>query len=457
MGKAAGYILKIASDRRDELLEEADESDGFAEAVPSFQHSRNLPLVCFVSFEHGSVTHLAMGRRGVRAATGRQRLNVFNLVELRNPIEFGRIRNAVSPRVRQTVTDRLRNGGLLPPGSFSSMVEALSELSDEASLILERFARSRRERIAALSPEARNILAEQKEALLTAMEIAGIDRRQVADWQPPAEFQAHTSYLDGLETFRSREDAMVQSDWNRVPGFDRVRDLTHGSVVFENEFTRLTVTIANHLPLEEQLGVDLIYYNETFNSFVMVQYKAMEQIDEEDQAVFRFPSPQLDVEVARMDNHLAHIRRATAMANRANFRFSDNPFFLKFCPRLVFNPENVGLVPGMYLPLDYWKLCAADLTLVGRRGGRILTYANVGRHLNNSEFVQLVRLAWVGTNAEQSAILIPLIREVVQSGRTVALAVEADVRDPDDPASAVAEDWQQHDEGDQSDRVQISS
>jgi len=33
--------------------------------------------------------------------------------------------------------------------------------------------------------------------------------------------------------------------------------------------------MANKLPLEEQTGADLIYYNETFSSFVMVQYKAM--------------------------------------------------------------------------------------------------------------------------------------------------------------------------------------
>jgi hypothetical protein len=35
--------------------------------------------------------------------------------------------------------------------------------------------------------------------------------------------------------------------------------------------------MANRLPLEEQTGADLIYYNETFRSFILVQYKAMEE------------------------------------------------------------------------------------------------------------------------------------------------------------------------------------
>ena len=38
---------------------------------------------------------------------------------------------------------------------------------------------------------------------------------------------------------------------------------------------RLTVIMANRLPLEQQTGADLIYFNEAYRSLVMVQYKAM--------------------------------------------------------------------------------------------------------------------------------------------------------------------------------------
>ena len=37
------------------------------------------------------------------------------------------------------------------------------------------------------------------------------------------------------------------------------------------------------------------------------------------------------------------------------YRLSENPFFLKFCPRVVFNPDDKGLFKGIYLPLDLWK------------------------------------------------------------------------------------------------------
>ena len=49
---------------------------------------------------------------------------------------------------------------------------------------------------------------------------------------------------------------------------------------------RLTVIMANRLPLEQQTGADLIYFNEAYESFVMVQYKAMDKGS--DQPEFRW-------------------------------------------------------------------------------------------------------------------------------------------------------------------------
>jgi hypothetical protein len=50
---------------------------------------------------------------------------------------------------------------------------------------------------------------------------------------------------------------------------------------------------------------------------------------------------------------------------------------------------------------------------------------------NNSEFVGLVAGSWVGTSIEQSAILGPLIREVLASGKMVTFAVKHNAAKPD--------------------------
>jgi hypothetical protein len=314
------------------------------------------------------------------------------------------------------------------------MVEALRDLAPDIRSALERFSLSRRERIARLSSDEQEALAYQKEAVATAMSIAGLNRTELQDWEPPLEGEHPQSFLDGLPQVRAREDMMVIADLMTVPGFEFVREVAKGAASFENDRVRLTVVIANHLPLEEQLGADLIYFNETYRAFVIVQYKAMEA-DNRGRAIFRFPNEQLSLELERMDAHLEILQSCPPDSQRSGYRVIENPFFLKLCPRLQFEPDNSGLVRGMYLPLDYWRLIEADETMVGKRGGRQVSYDNVGRYLDNSSFVSLVANAWIGTTTPQSEVLEQLIRDVMASGRTVALAVKRDKRMPGDGIS----------------------
>jgi len=73
--------------------------------------------------------------------------------------------------------------------------------------------------------------------------------------------------------------------------------------------------------------------------------------------------------------------------------------------RVDFNPDDKGLFKGIYLPLDLWRQADAAGNFAGKRGGKVLSYDNVGRRISNSEFVTLVSGAWVGTSTEQSAEL----------------------------------------------------
>lgn len=422
MGIANGYVLYLEASRQRVFEECVEEGMTFAEPVPEFLHSRNTPLVCFLISQERLITHVARGRRGTRAGTDLRRLNVYGTEKLRSPIVVDRVLERIPRRLRPSVAGRLSNGGLLTPKGFSAVVEALRDLDHGSTAILDRFSRARAFRMGQLSPEARTALAFQKEAVVTALAIAGLDRESVQEWTPP-DAPATRSFLDGLPTARLREDPMVVHDLFNFPGFDFVKMLPYNAAVFESDQARLTVVLANRQPLERQTGTDLIYYNETFHCFVMVQYKAMEH-DHEDGAAFRLPNAQLSAEVGRMDTLLAALRTYTPDNSRDGFRFSDNPFFLKLCPRMVFNPDDVGLVPGMYLPIDYWKALVREPAVLGPRGGQRVTYENVGRYLDNSSFISLVAKAWVGTTVTQSSVLAAVIRETLESGKAVVIAVK---------------------------------
>ncbi len=449
MATASGFVLMLSNERMSTFLECVDEGLRFAEPVAEFQHSRNMPLICFIVHDR-AIAYIGLGRRGLRAGTDLSRLNIDRVEALAPPLSVRRILTNLPTRIAASVRKRFDSGGLLTEKGFAALVETIRRLAPQASTLVERFSHLRNQRISALSHEARSNLAQQKEAVLTALNIAGLSRDSVQEWTPSEE--RPESFLDGLPNARLREDQMVVNDLMKLPGFTMIRDSVRvtGAAVFESENgrERLTIILANRLPLEQQTGTDLIYFNETFQSFVMVQYKAMEREDRSDglgQAVFRLPDDQLREEIARMDELLGQINACEPNSAIDGFRLTENPFFLKLCSRIVFNPDDVSLVPGMYLPLDYWKLLEGDPGIRGPRGGLRVSYENAKRHFDNTEFATIVSKAWVGTTPSQSQQLQEVIRETLETGKAVAIAIKPRRQRDSDAQQVVINDVTQDD------------
>lgn len=433
MAGAGSYILKVPSERRALLLNAAAESSSVGEPVPSFTHGR-APLVVFASFEEGKITHVADGKKGVTAGTGMVRLNLSNLHELSVPLSFTELLTEVPPRIRTSLKSRLERGGKLAPAGHKAALAAVARLLPEVASRLSRIDGSRLDFVRALPTAAQDNLAIQKESVGLALRLASLDTRRLSQWEPPSGESRPVSFLDGLPQARLREDAMIVHDLDTLPGFEVMKIYPFAARVFEGGGTRLTVILANKLPLEEQFGTDLIYVNETYRSFVMVQYKAMEQ--RRNKHEFRLPDEQLAKEIRRMSATQEVLARMPADASRDGFRLHDNPFFLKLCGRVKFDPDDNGLFPGMYLPLDYWQRLVLDEATLGVRGGRVVTFENVGRRLSERDFVSLVANAWIGTTLRDHFQIADLVREILETGKTVTLAVRSGVTDDATPEAS---------------------
>lgn len=423
-----GYILKITHNRNNVFVRSV-ETGQFAEPVPNFSHSYNSALVVFISLKESFITHVAFGRPGLRAGTDLRRLNLEGIHTLSTPLSFTEIIKYSSSNVRHHITSVLMNGGILPPKSFAGVISAIYEIDSSISPLLNQYSTQRHKVIMRLSERTRESLAAQKEALSTAFNLANLDRKPLLEWVPDKEIQP-TSFLDGLPRAYIREDQMVINDLGHMPGLNKVRASITGTARFEGRGVGLDVILANRTRLEEQTGADLIYYNTTYSSFVMVQYKAMEQASDDFEAVFRIPNKQLSEEIARMDILAEQLKIATPPSNRDGYRFDENPFFLKLCPRIILDPDSIALTTGMYFSRDHWRFLETDMDLVGSRGGRLITFKNAHRYLTNTQFVDFVQNAWVGTTPEQSFMLEPLILEILKSGKAVILAVKSNTETP---------------------------
>jgi|ERR1041384_580791 hypothetical protein len=433
MAEATGFILRLPDPRLDRLRNQLSLDETFAEPVSDFEYSRQAVLVCFVEDEQRNTLYIAYGRRGLRAGTGLRRLNLFSFVQLGQPVRLERYVPSFPPRLRKHFRDKVSDSGLLTPKQFRALVDAIIPDNEELGSILARYSSARANRLASLPTRIRQQLAFEKEAMGTALSLAGLDRSSLSDWDPPSDGRLF-SFMSGLRQVRLREDAMIFNDLMTLPGFSEIRRFIQGSTEFrDDQGTRLTIVLANRQPLEELTGADLIYYNETFKSFVMVQYKAMER-SAGSESIFRLPNPQLDHQIARMQELVESIRPYGVPADSRGYRLLWNPFFLKLCPRIVFEPDSAGLTPGMYLPLDNFRLLVAAEATTQQKGWRGITFANVGRYLDNTHFIMLVAKAWIGTTPAQSSILKDAVLETISNGRAALLAVRS--RTPQDQESA---------------------
>lgn len=148
-----------------------------------------------------------------------------------------------------------------------------------------------------------------------------------------------------------------------------------------------------------------------------------------DTHVFRFPNQQLTLEIQRMDQVMA-VLQGSGVANAGtpahDFRLADSPFFLKFCPRDGFEPDENEQIRGMIIPLSMWKLIEDDKSnmFLGPAGGSILSFDNCPRYLDNTQFIAMFQDGWLGTISNHRGFLEKVITEIINSGRSLILAAK---------------------------------
>ena len=425
------YILDVTEKRLGELLHDLCGRGKCAVEVLPFDQNRNSPLVVLISTKPGIFTHVAEGKKSIRTTTNRFRLAMKNFAELDNNIRFDDILPKVKPRLKWYAERKFEDGGLVAHATSIDIAEIIVELDPSLSDRLSALSRRRLEFLRNMSHREHENLAAQKECLSTALDLAGINREVWFAWDIRGDGKP-SSVLEGLSEGKVGEDVMLARDWNDVPGFSQIiRDCHTSSRVFvrdEYPKSQLTVIMANRTNLERQTGADLIYCNDTFRNFIMVQYKVMERNHATRRDEFRWqPGDKFTQQISLMDNILVNLEKIQKRYHPDNFRFSENPFFFKFYPRLLFDPDKKEISKGMYLPLDYWKCADHNKKFVGDKGGKVLRFNNVGRYLTNSDFKTFISSGWVGTSFDQSRYLSEIIREIISSGRTLTLATKEDV------------------------------
>jgi hypothetical protein len=311
----------------------------------------------------------------------------------------------------------------LPTGSWNALWTVIEDLrpdaAEELRTLIDRTAVGLRD----YDPDEAAIVGQERDAVGLALQLFGSDRRPAMDgWTPPPAGAMPPFFLS-LDQPVLSEDQMIQHDAQIFVDWPSLRAPYIGALTFYQRDEKLTVINVNRGPVEHTLGVDLLYYNHLYGSFVFVQYKRM--LDEHGTATFRPTGPVYARELERMRAADATTFADTPPRAPDEYRLWPRAFFFKLCPDVGIAADATSLIKGMYLPLDYWFLITTSPGARGPRGGVAITYANTGRWINNSLFTDLVRGGWVGSTGAATHQLDQIVAGALQRRHSVVVAISA--------------------------------
>lgn len=274
----------------------------------------------------------------------------------------------------------------------------------------------------------------ERDAVASAIQVWGGDstRKRVLRSAVPSRSNSVAPFLSQLSGISVREDPLIEHDHFTFPGMNVARKDVVGSVVVRdpNGDDILTILNCNRQPLEATLGVDLIYYNHRYDSFVLVQYKRM-TIGKSGIPRYRpsrDPNHGKELEMMRAAERAMRALPRMTGSETTSFRLSTRPFFMKLCESRAKVALDAGMVSGLYIPLGLWRRQLRSPEVRGPRGGVVMNWITCPRRFNNSEFTRLLRQGWIGSAAGASAYLSTVIENVLGNGRMLVLAATSEGR-----------------------------
>ncbi len=445
MPKHHGLIIHFDEEQRGDFLKEEKENQSFSDALSVHDWEIGKLQIVLLSFTGGTIDYICLATKGNRVATAKSRVEFSDLVNL-SSIPVHEIEKLLAPNTKlHFMRSSSGRGGRVPEKTWSEVLAALKELRPNQAEEIDRLISLTTIAKYRLTGVAAEVLLQEREALGAALDIfsgsnqlrkdvlrawaPGLDEvQEYNDEDQVAKLSPHQGsssfFLSGISGRYIQEESALQHD---LFNWENEKASLHsmGVSTFNQGSRVLEVVYANKNDLEKTLGVDLIYYNQEFHSFVLVQYKLMKDRNELEGYYYR-PDKQLEKEVERMNQFHENHGGVESIKGHKEYRINSDGFFFKLVPNKGIQAASEKLISGMYLTRDYMNFLLGDDGPKGVKGGALISFSNSPRYLTNTEFVNLVNRGWVGSNCDQSDLLADLIKSFLDTGRAVLVATEID-------------------------------
>ncbi|MBD3637217.1 MAG: hypothetical protein HUJ25_07700 [Crocinitomicaceae bacterium] len=417
-----GFILVFDEGGRSWRIQEYLETNRpFSEGLSSEDFKPKGKEIFIISLNGNSLDYLCLGTRKKRVLTLKNRVEFTDFIKIQPELEIGQIAGELDKSIRSHfIRTSSGQGQRIPPKTWEKLLKYIRSKRPELSEKIDRLIEKKNQ--TPLPGKSRRIEVFKRDATTTALSFADIDSRKAKfSYSRRDDSVELPPFLKGLSQDNLIEDRMLEHDSKIFGNWDSLPVPPSITAQFREGEKILTINNFNRRKVEETLGVDLIYYNHHYNSYVLVQYKRLSE--ESDSYGYRPIGKTYEKEFNNMttlENGLKQSKRGTP--SLLDYRFHHGLCYFKLCEPKVLDFSSTGMIKGMYFPLDYWTELVQDEQTSGKKGGKIISYENAGRYFNNSQFVPLVRDGWIGSNSLQTSMLTQIIEQILDSNRSLILA-----------------------------------
>lgn len=320
--------------------------------------------------------------------------------------------------------------GLAPLVSLSTLAEALESGGGRLSGVNVELVTGRLRELLGADPidvvlahiknRAEGVVARTMadDAELLAVRAGGLDPRD------PKVLTSTLGARDAFRRFRPQphEQTFVADDMSQIPGYDILLGDDPDCRVFSNGRRNVTVCNVDSTKIEAATGVDLIYFNSTFQALTAVQYKMLEGHPPKTRI-----DPRAMDQLGRMLKWQERLDASNPAPSGSNFRLGPHgSMYFKFVNWNA-EPDPLQLHKGIYLPASLLKALIDEGQLDGSGGTTpVVSYSTVPRHLNSTAFITLMTDAWTGTRGATFEEAIQMALDLRDADQALVLAMSSD-------------------------------
>jgi len=373
--------------------------------------------IAFISFSSENIGYIMTYKKTGRVATQTDRISFRNPINLEG-ISVSKILDTLPVRIKahfqkQSQSHITTLSKRVQEELLSYFQKFHTDIHDEIQTLLIRIQFS----FPNYSRKAKEIITQEKDAVKLIFKMFDFEESDIPIWKSD---DNSAPFLKGYNNLTIREDPMVNHDSNVFGDWEQVGRHIQGAVEFEKENQKITILNVNRQPLETTLGVDLLIYHHTYQSYIFIQYKRM--IKEPNFYAYRPTDSSYLSEIERMNLFMKTINQNSKIQTLKNYRLNNEMFLFKLCPAQIENLKSNRMAGGMYIPLKLWNVLLNDESTNGPKGGKVITFANTHRYFNNSQFINLAQNGWIGSKIEDHNILTEIVKSSIDSKKSLILA-----------------------------------